>query len=440
MAQADAKAVWVAQAWFLSRAPVLKPSPGSPWGWQQLEAFLLAPPHGRLLMLDLNAVANPVWKRTRSFLGVPFIWCAIENFGGRSGLFSTSLQTIADGPAESLASAARNESSIVGVGMTPEGIETNPLVFNLIAETFWHSTPIDVDAWSWSFVRARYRLKHTRSAEVAQAALKQLVASVYDASAYQWKGQGAVGSAVASFPSFKPSIPDTSCSPYYDTNSLETAWTMLLSLNDELSNCSGYQYDLVALGEAVASNRFLLLLMNLQKDYTAKNVSAVQAGGRELLELILDLDRLLRTSPSHLLGTYLLAAESTGNTPKEVAMFRASAKRMITLWGYPFRNQTYDSHLSEYAYRLWAGLVSTYYYHRWAFFVQVLQKSLDTGKPIDANFSTILINWEQSWIANASINSSSVGTVPLGSTVDVAKALHQKWVASVEPAHALWII
>lgn len=124
MAVADPKAVWVAQAWFLSGAP------RAPWGWDQLDAFLLGPPKGRLLMLDLNAVANPVFMKTKSFLGVPFVWCAIENFGGRSGLFSTSLKTIAAAPAEALALTKKNGTTMVGVGMTPEGIETIiPLAF-----------------------------------------------------------------------------------------------------------------------------------------------------------------------------------------------------------------------------------------------------------------------------------------------------------------------
>ena len=35
MATADPRAVWVAQAWFLSAAP------RAPWGWDQLDAFLL---------------------------------------------------------------------------------------------------------------------------------------------------------------------------------------------------------------------------------------------------------------------------------------------------------------------------------------------------------------------------------------------------------------
>eukprot|EP00666_Eupelagonemidae_sp_cell4sb_P001595 gene1595-8910_t len=120
-------------------------------------------------MLDLNAVENPVWEKTKSFLGVPFIWCAIENFGGRSGLYSTSLTRIASAPAAALAVTESNGTSMVGVGMTPEGIETNPLNFNLIAETFWHEGPLDAERWLRNYTRARYGL-NTRSKACAAAA------------------------------------------------------------------------------------------------------------------------------------------------------------------------------------------------------------------------------------------------------------------------------
>ena len=44
--------------------------------------LLLAVPHGRLILLDLFAEVNPLWKSTESFYGVPFIWCMLQNFGG----------------------------------------------------------------------------------------------------------------------------------------------------------------------------------------------------------------------------------------------------------------------------------------------------------------------------------------------------------------------
>jgi alpha-N-acetylglucosaminidase len=75
MASEDPKTVWVLQAWFLSAVPRL------PWGLEQVEAFLTAPPQGALLMLDLNAIQNEVWRKTNAFFGQPFIWNMLHNFG-----------------------------------------------------------------------------------------------------------------------------------------------------------------------------------------------------------------------------------------------------------------------------------------------------------------------------------------------------------------------
>lgn len=42
-------------------------------------------PRGRLILLDLYAEVFPIWLRTASFCGIPFIFCQLHNFGGNSG-------------------------------------------------------------------------------------------------------------------------------------------------------------------------------------------------------------------------------------------------------------------------------------------------------------------------------------------------------------------
>lgn len=37
-----------------------------------------------MLLLDLFADEHPVWSRTASMYGHPFIWCMLHNFGGVS--------------------------------------------------------------------------------------------------------------------------------------------------------------------------------------------------------------------------------------------------------------------------------------------------------------------------------------------------------------------
>ena len=49
------------------------------------QALVQGVPQGRLVLLDLYAEVFPLWSRTQSFYGAPFIWCMLHNFGGNSG-------------------------------------------------------------------------------------------------------------------------------------------------------------------------------------------------------------------------------------------------------------------------------------------------------------------------------------------------------------------
>lgn len=81
-----------------------------------------------MIILDLACDLQPKWKSTRSFYGKPFIWCLIHNLGGARGIYG-NLSGIANQPVD-----ARNApgSSMVGIGMTAEAIEHNPVVYDLM--------------------------------------------------------------------------------------------------------------------------------------------------------------------------------------------------------------------------------------------------------------------------------------------------------------------
>ena len=49
-----------------------------------------------MIVLDLYAEIQPIWMKTNSFYGQPFIWCMLHNFGGNIGMHGT-LETIATG-------------------------------------------------------------------------------------------------------------------------------------------------------------------------------------------------------------------------------------------------------------------------------------------------------------------------------------------------------
>jgi len=54
-----------------------------------------------MMILDLDSNAAPVWSRTHSYFGKPFIWCTLHNFGGNRGVYG-NLPRIATGAIDAL--------------------------------------------------------------------------------------------------------------------------------------------------------------------------------------------------------------------------------------------------------------------------------------------------------------------------------------------------
>ena len=127
MLAADKDAVWVMQGWlFMNDARF--------WQEPQLRAYLNAVPKDRMIVLDLFTEVYPVWKRQdlqrpTPIEGRPWIWNMLHSFGGNSGMYGR-MQVIAKDPID----AKEESSDMVGIGITTEGIEQNPAVYEMMAE------------------------------------------------------------------------------------------------------------------------------------------------------------------------------------------------------------------------------------------------------------------------------------------------------------------
>jgi alpha-N-acetylglucosaminidase len=164
----DPDAVWLLQGWLFQHQPEF-------WGLPQVKAVLGAVPQGRLLVLDLFAENQPVYTRTASFQGQPFIWCMLHNFGGNHGLFG-ALEAVNQGPK---AAHLFPNSTMVGTGIAPEGIGQNEVVYALMAELGWRKEPVpDLAAWVSNFAARRYGVSQRET----EAAWRLLLRSVYNCS------------------------------------------------------------------------------------------------------------------------------------------------------------------------------------------------------------------------------------------------------------------
>ena len=81
-----------------------------------------------MIILDLSTEQAPIWSHTNSFFGKPFVWCMLHNYGGIRGIYG-NLTTIANNPIDARQAPG---STMVGVGMTPEAIEHNPIMYDLM--------------------------------------------------------------------------------------------------------------------------------------------------------------------------------------------------------------------------------------------------------------------------------------------------------------------
>jgi alpha-N-acetylglucosaminidase len=145
MSRGNKNAVWLMQGWlFYSDAAF--------WKEPQMKALLHSVPIGKMIVLDLFADVKPIWKMSSQFYGVPYIWCLLHNFGGNIEMYGI-LDSVASGPIDAHTSY---NSTMIGVGMCMEGIEQNPVVYELTSEMAFRDKKVEVEDWLKTYSYRRY--------------------------------------------------------------------------------------------------------------------------------------------------------------------------------------------------------------------------------------------------------------------------------------------
>ena len=109
-------------------------------------------PAGRLIVLDLFSDGSPAFDSYNGYAPQDGVFCAIPNFGGRSGVMGR-LQNVTDNYFKFKGKYA----SIKGIGTAPEAIEQTPVTYDLIYQLPWmNGVKPDVAAWVENYAVARY--------------------------------------------------------------------------------------------------------------------------------------------------------------------------------------------------------------------------------------------------------------------------------------------
>jgi len=318
---------------------------------------------------------------------------------------------------------------LAGVGLFPEAIGQNPIVYEAGTEIAWWTESPNVDSWFRDYVRARYG----RVVPEAEAAWTLLRGSVYGRAA----DSGSMETPLCARPALhiERAAPNAKLTRRYDPRDLWAAWARLAAAASALADRDTYRFDLVDLARQCLADLSIPLQRDVALAYRRSDAAALAMASQRFLDLADDLDELLATRPEFLLGRWLEEAKRWGTTAEERRQYERNARLQITVWG---PSQGNAAILFDYSNRQWSGLIRGFYRPRWKMFLDYLaaqasgpgrfdDQGLYTsyGRPGDdvAPFYRALAKWEHDWTEGAEMYPAR----PRGDSVKVARRLLKKW-------------
>ncbi len=337
VAAANPDAVWVMQGWMFGYQRDI-------WDPQSVEALLSGAPDDKMMVIDLAVdFNNYVWKNGNSwdnlnaFYGKSWIWSTVPNFGGRTAL-KGPLDFYLNGHIDAVES--ENKGRLTGFGTSPEGVENNEILYELISAAAWSDSRIDLDAFLESYSKARYG-----AADPAFTTFwNELRQSVYDNftnnARFIWQQRPA----------------------YHRGETMNINEHYFNGIEAFLSVAETYRNNELYVADAV---QYAALYLAAKADYALKAANwAVVAGDsdkarelkEQLKEILLDMDRLLESHPILRIQRWFDMADAVATNEKEAADFKKEIKRLVSTWSGPS--------LKDYSARVWSGLVRDYYVPR----------------------------------------------------------------------------
>ncbi|MCF0198326.1 MAG: alpha-N-acetylglucosaminidase C-terminal domain-containing protein, partial [Bacteroidaceae bacterium] len=254
--------IWVAQMWQVNAYD---------------EGRVAALPKEKTLLLDLSSERQTMYPYFSD--GRDYVFCMLHNYGGNIGLYGCMEQMLA------YFREHRQRPALRGVGVTPEGIETNPVLYELVFELPWLDAVPDARQWLDGHLPCRYGV----DSEAARRAWGKLLATVY-----RQNGANQQGCREPVFCA-RPNLEGWSASswanaPYdWDKQEVVDAARWLLTVQADNDN---YRYDAVDVTRQALTDHAHTVQMELRRLRDTQGVrSAAFAQKRQrFMELMGDID------------------------------------------------------------------------------------------------------------------------------------------------------
>lgn len=369
MRAAFPQAVWVLQGWLENPRKEL----------------IAQTDKSHVLVQELFGEQTNNWEKRGAYEGTPFIWCCINNFGERPGLFGP-LQRYCD--EVDRARTGPYGKYLQGTGIMPEGIDNNPVAYDLVLELSWHRDHVDPTRWTQGYAQYRYGVSDPAVAAAWQGLLETVYSPV---------NQGGSPEDVLCA---RPHMPPTPVSHWgsldvaYDQARFAAAVHTLAEAAPRLAGNECFRTDLTTFRLQVISNQALAAAQASSAALTARDRAAWNRAATRLLRLGAEADELLENEPRFRLSTYERAALAYGASEAERRQCLESGLALITYWAGNDREHD-DDH--DYAFKAWSRLMDSYSMSRWRMYFAAVGSHWDDSSAATPDFFA----WERQWVKDA---------------------------------------
>lgn len=335
------------------------------WGINPDRDILSTLKHEDTLILNMLADQSP--NGGDDFLGHPHVYSVINNFGGQQRVIGSATTTYFC----SHIYATDENSSCVGIGLLPEAVECDEILFDIVAEINVRAKLREPKEFLKEYALARYGFVN----EEILKALSVLFEEVYV--------KDTIGNTVESGLLARPTLNVHNVSTWSGTANVEEGRKMnkklqqvvegLLCGFSECQKKTGYIVDLVSMVRQMIANRSWEYIYGLNEAFKVKDKNEFSINAQKLLQLfdvqveLVDCDKNLN------LQCYLDKAINRGYTQEEKDWFRRIALRLITTWG----DQATPLH--DYAAREYGDMLRYFYKPRWEKYIGELSFALKNG-------------------------------------------------------------
>ena len=385
--QADPEGKWVIQTWPFRDLGF--------WNKERTRFYFDGVPDDRMIALELMGESWQLtgWYKHDGWYGKPWIWSIISNFGDNVSMFG-GLSQINENLKKALSSP--QSGNLCGMGLMMEGLDYNPVTYQLVTDLMWEKSPPDMAHWKKQYLQSRYG----RSDEKVIEAWTKIF-NYYYASPGLFEPNP-----IISRPAFSEKDIRLPESPVRGLQ-------ILLSLSEDLQDLDSYQFDIVNLSRQIFSQYAGHLLYEITKSYRKGNIVEFDELTAEFMDLAVKIDKLIATREEFLFGKWLADSKERATNEGEAKLYEWNARAIITTWG--------GRILYGYAIKDWSGLYDSYYLPKWEKFFSEMRTELTRGKKFNyENFKKEIIEWEDNWI---NLYEENIISTPAGNSAELAEKL-----------------